>query len=267
MFTHSHTHGCATHRSDGYETKLVGSQTICLLFRHVPSAEPSTSITGRHTHAAATNFHISCFPPANLWCATFHFCFQQQRACSAPVNRNFVVALPLPETSKQRILLFTCLLLWDKYKTRSLTSDVWCLLSVCLCVRPALSNPAAAAHLHRRLGELAVVRRLQCGQRRDAAEDHRVQRTHRLAHHQGGAAQRGPETGTFFQVVIVITQKWFNIRQICRKIIRKKYSTVRHDETSSDPSAAAARVVTRPKKRSAHNSSSPITHQESLLLD
>ncbi len=41
---------------------------------------------------------------------------------------------PLPKSSKQRILLFTCLLLGDKYRARSLTSDVWCLLSLCMCV-------------------------------------------------------------------------------------------------------------------------------------
>ncbi len=70
--------------------------------------EPSTSNrTSTHTHththaythayAAIMSFHISCFPPASLLCATFHFYFQQQQACSAPVNRNFVVSF-LPPT-------------------------------------------------------------------------------------------------------------------------------------------------------------------------
>ncbi len=68
--------------------------------------------------------------------------------------------------------------------------------SVSVYVCPTLSHLAAAAHLHRGMGELALVRGLQRGQRRDSAEDHPVQRTHCLTHHQGGAAQRSPEAGT-----------------------------------------------------------------------
>lgn len=75
-------------------------------------------------------------------------------------------------------------------------SGVFCLCWVFVCVCPALSRPAAAAHLHRGMGELALVRGLQRGQRRDSAEDHSIQRTHCITHHQGGAAQRCPETGT-----------------------------------------------------------------------
>lgn len=71
-------------------------------------------------------------------------------------------------------------------------SGVFCLW----WVYPALSRPAAAAHLYRGVGELALVGGLQRGQRGDAAEDHSVQRSHRLSHHQGGAAQWCPETGT-----------------------------------------------------------------------
>lgn len=56
----------------------------------------------------------------------------------------------------------------------------------------------AAAHLHRGMGQLALVGGLQCGQRGDAAEDHSVQRTHCFSHHKGVAAQRRPEAGTVF---------------------------------------------------------------------
>lgn len=72
-------------------------------------------------------------------------------------------------------------------------SGVFCL---CCCVCSALYHHAAATHLHRGVGELALVRGLQRGQRRDFTEDHSVQRTHCLSHHQGGAAQRCPEAGT-----------------------------------------------------------------------
>lgn len=73
-------------------------------------------------------------------------------------------------------------------------SGVFCLW----WVYPALSHPAAAAHLYRGVGELALVGGLQRGQRGDVAEDHSIQRSHRLSHHQGGAAQWCPETGTAF---------------------------------------------------------------------
>lgn len=66
---------------------------------------------------------------------------------------------------------------------------------VCVFMCPALSQPAAAAHLHRGMGKLALVRGLQCGQRGDTAEDHSIQRTHCLSHHQGCASQWCPKTG------------------------------------------------------------------------
>lgn len=72
-----------------------------------------------------------------------------------------------------------------------------------LCV-PALSHPAAAAHLHRGMGELALVGGLQRGQCGDSAEDNSVQRTHGLAHHQGGAAQWCPETGTVLSLLFCL---------------------------------------------------------------
>lgn len=74
-------------------------------------------------------------------------------------------------------------------------SGVFCLL-FCLFAYPDVTPPVAAAHLHRGVGELALVGALQCGQRGNAAENHSVQRAHSLTHHQGASAQWSPETGT-----------------------------------------------------------------------
>lgn len=63
-------------------------------------------------------------------------------------------------------------------------------------VFPARAVAPAAAHLHRGMGELALVRGLQRGQRGDAAKDHSVQRTHCFSHHKGVAAQWRPKAGT-----------------------------------------------------------------------
>lgn len=105
---------------------------------------------------------------------------------------------------------------------------------VCVFMCPALPQPAAAAHLHRGMGKLALVRGLQRGQRGDAAEDHSIQRTHRLSHHQGCAAQWCPETGKasfygltaflcLFWVIIPLCQQWLWPEalyvQFCRSIL------------------------------------------------
>lgn len=62
-------------------------------------------------------------------------------------------------------------------------SAVFSVFALFVFVFPARVVAPAAPHLHRGLGELALVRGLQRGQRGDAAEDHPVQRTHRFSHH------------------------------------------------------------------------------------
>lgn len=114
----NHTHGCAPHWSDGYAAQMVGGQNMCLLFRcvekrvfHIQPHKYTRTNNLVTTHTAVIIFHISCFPPASLLCATFHLCFQQQQACSATVNRNFVVLFPPYQNFPNRVLLFTCLLI------------------------------------------------------------------------------------------------------------------------------------------------------------
>lgn len=61
-------------------------------------------------------------------------CFQQQ-ASSAPVNRNFVSFLPPTKIFQTKSLAVYLLLLGDKYRAWSLTSHVWCPLTLpCLCL-------------------------------------------------------------------------------------------------------------------------------------
>lgn len=79
------------------------------------------------------NFHqlFSC----SLW-ATSNFLQQQlqQHGQFSTSKQELCFLLPLPKYSKQSLLLFTCFFLGDKYRARSLTSHVWCLLSLlCLC--------------------------------------------------------------------------------------------------------------------------------------
>lgn len=85
---------------------------------------PSTG----HTQTVKMNFH-QLF--SHSLCATFNF---QQQASWGPVNRNFVSFLPPTKIFQTKTLTVYLLLLGDKYRAWSLTSHVWCLLSLlCLC--------------------------------------------------------------------------------------------------------------------------------------
>ena len=169
------------------ELKEVEDQTISLLFRRVESRafhiQPH-KYTLTHTHTCSYNdlphqlFSSSQFIVCNILFlpragAGLFRTNKQELCCTSPSFQNL------------------------------LNKNSCCLHPFCMEIIkeqgdwPALSlYPAAAAHLYWGMGELALVRGLQRGQRRDSAEDHSVQRTHCLTHHQGCAAQWCPETGT-----------------------------------------------------------------------
>lgn len=194
--------------------KQLRGKLFCSLFRRVAvkkkkkKSDFSTSNhismhTHAHTHRPITMLHVGYFPPASLLCATLSFRLPTAAGLFSSSKQELCWLPPHPRPHYQNppnkescCLLAFCWRINTGRECGPLMSSVFCVFYCLSCFpRPSSTPPAAAAHLHWGLGQLALVGGLQRGQRGDSAEDHPVQRPHRLAHHQGGAAQRRPEAG------------------------------------------------------------------------
>lgn len=125
-------HQCG-HGADGPE-----ACRIWLLFRHVEGRALCIHLQDTYTQSEWTS--ISC---SLIHCATINF---QQQASWAPVNRNFVSFLPPTKIFQTKTLAVYLLLLGDKYRAWSLTSHVWCLLSL-LCLWFPLGSSLQLLHI------------------------------------------------------------------------------------------------------------------------